>query len=269
MDFALLTTQMPWWLLFILTFAFGIITSEAGARIALWREIKNPQDKSAPVGSLVGATLGLLAFMLGFTFSITAARYNERKHMVIDQARSIGTCYLRTSLIPDKQKVESRRLFGQYIDLLIGVTTSKDIPARVAKMEDIEVEIWKQAASLKNEEMDGPLRSLYIASVNEMLDSFAERKAVVFAFRIPGAIWLVLLLLYLLNMFLVGSEVSSHTSRRRFNVPIMTAGFSLIVVLIAAMDASTKEGHFTVNRQPLIDVHKMIHEQNAMVFDVS
>ena len=111
--------------------------------------------------------------------------------------------------------------------------------------------------------MDPPLRSLYISSVNEMLDLFAERKTVVLTFRIPGAIWFVLLMLYLLNLFMVGSEVSHHKGRRRFNVPLMTAGFALIVMLIAAMDNATRQGQFTVNRQALIDVQKMIHEGNA------
>jgi len=66
----------------------------------------------------------------------------------------------------------------------------------------------------------------------------------------------------------VGAENSGSTSRRRFNVPIMTAGFSLIVVLIAAMDASTKAGYFTVDRQPLIDVQKLINEENRSVIHV-
>jgi hypothetical protein len=268
MDFALFTTSMPPWLLFGATFAIGIIVAELGAKVAQAREKKIAQEKLTPVGSLVGATLGLLAFMLGFTFSITASRYNERKHLMVEQARAIGTCFLRTSFLPDNQKRETRMLVSRYMDILVGVTTAEDIHDRLARMEEIETDIWRQAASLKDETMDSPLRSLYVASVNEMLDSFAERKAVVLTYRIPGAIWLVLLLLYLLNMFLVGSENSGSKSRRRFNVPIMTAGFALIVMLIAAMDASTKRGHFTVDRQPLLDVQRMINEENRTIIPV-
>ena len=268
MDLTHFMTTIPSWLLFLLAIVVGILAAELGAAIEAKREQKSPTDKSNPVGSLVGATLGLLAFMLGLTFSITSSRYNDRKHLVIEQANAIGTCYLRTSLLPEKQKVETRRLFGEYIDMLAGITNAKDIHANVTKMEGIQMQIWRQASSLKDENMDGPMRALYIASLNEVIDYFGERKTVVLTFRIPGSIWLVLLMLYLLNMFLVGSEASSNTKRRRFNVPIMTAAFSLVVVLIAAMDASTKEGQFTVSRQPLIDVQKMIHEENSTMFKV-
>ena len=109
--------------------------------------------------------------------------------------------------------------------------------------------------------MDPQLRSLYISSVNEVLDIFGERKTVVFIFKIPGPIWAVLLLLYTFSMFVAGLEISAFQYRKNLNVPIMTAAFALIVVLISAMDASTKPGHFSVSQQPLMDVQKMIKEE--------
>ena len=264
MDIAKLTTELPAWLLFVITFGIGLLSAELGAWVTRKKEKKtNDADKTAPVGSLVGATLGLLAFMLGFTFSFTATRYNERKHLLVNEARAIGTAYLRTDLIPVKQQLETKKLMAEYVNDLVGAATAENRDERIAKIESNGMAIWKHAASLKDETMDAPIRSLYISAVNEMLDMFAERKTVVLSFRIPGAIWIVLLLLYVLNLFLVGSEVSANRGRRFFNVPIMTAGFALIVVLIASMDAATKQGQFTVNRQALIDIQKMIHQQNA------
>jgi hypothetical protein len=97
-----------------------------------------------------------------------------------------------------------------------------------------------------------------------MIDLFGERKTVVFVFRIPGAIWASLLLLYFLSLFIVGSEIGSSKGRRTLNVPIMTAAFALIVVLIVEMDSSDKIGRFSVNQQALIDVQKMIKENMAL-----
>ena len=94
-------TYMPSWVLFILTLCIGLTAAECGVWVVKRREKKGVKDREASVGSLVGALLALLAFMLGFTFSITASRYSERKHLVVDQAKYIATCYLRTSLIPE------------------------------------------------------------------------------------------------------------------------------------------------------------------------
>jgi hypothetical protein len=256
-------TSLPPWLLFILTLCLGLAAAEAGVLLVKRRDKKGVKDKEGPVGSLMGALLALLAFMLGFTFSITASRYSERKHLVVDQAKSIGTCYLRTSLIPEKQKLATRKLLTQYIDLLIGVSNTPVIEKNMARLEALQMQIWKETSSLKDEDMDSPLRSLYIGSVNHMLDVFEERRAVVLTFRIPGAIWVALFLLYIFSLFVVGLEVSSYKTRRSLNVPIMTAAFSLIVVLIATMDASRRKGHFTVSHEPLIRIQQMMRENQS------
>src|SRR5215217_5434025 len=253
----IIVTTLPPWALFLMVLLFGLLAVKAGAWVKGIKERKYKDDKSATVGSLLGALLGLLAFMLGLTFSITASRFSERKHLVVDQAKAIGTCFLRTDLLPDKQKLETQRLFKEYIDLLIGTTSLPSIE-NVSKLEFLQMQIWNQAASLKQESMDPQLRSLYISSVNDVVDIFGERKTVVFIFKIPGPIWAVLLLLFIFSMFVAGLEINSFTLRKNLNVPIMTAGFALIVVLISAMDASTKPGHFSVSQQPLADVQEMI-----------
>ena len=86
--------------------------------------------------------LGLLAFMLGFTFSITASRFNDRRHLMIQQANNLGTCYLRTDFIPEKQKWETRKLFAQYMKMLVGVTTSANAHTTLQKLEGIQTQIW-------------------------------------------------------------------------------------------------------------------------------
>lgn len=260
MTMASITATLPAWVLFVFTFAVGVGASELGSWITRRKEARD-KEKASPVGTLVGALLGLLAFMLGFTFSITASRFSERKHLVVDQAKAIGTSYLRTSLLPEKQKQETRRLFKEYVDLLITAGKNPDIKKDLSTMENLQTQIWKQAASLQHENMDSPLRSLYISSVNEMIDIFGERKAVVLVFRIPALIWLALLLLYLLSMFVVGVEMGSNKSRRTLNLPIMAAAFAMIVILISEMDSTTRINQFKISQQPLIEVQQMIDNE--------
>ena len=257
---AAIVNYLPYWILFIFVFLLGVGAAELGGLVARKRESKLGTEKTPPVGTLVGALLGLLAFMLGFTFSITSSRFSVRKQLVVDQANAIGTCYLRTSLLPDSQKIETRKLLKQYVDALLETGRMQNVDKSIGKLEDLNMKIWHVTASLKDENMDSPLRSLYTASINNMIDLFGERKTVVFVFRIPLAIWLSLLLLYFLSLFVVGSEIGSSKGRRTINVPIMTAAFALIVVLIVEMDASDKIGRFSVNQQALIDVQKMIRD---------
>jgi hypothetical protein len=253
-----LITSLPSLVLFIIIFVTGLLAARVGAWAASRREQKGIKEPS--VGPLIGSLLGLLAFMLGFTFSFTASRYSERKHLVVEQANAIGASYLRTSLIPYRQKNVTQKLYSSYVNLLLESTNTHAIDKNMAQLESLQSQIWDVAASLKDEKMDFSLRTLYITSVNQVIDIFAERKTVVLVFKIPGAIWVALILLFVLGMFVVGSEIGSGKMRRSLNVPIMTAAFALIVTLIAAMDASHKAGQFTVSQQPLIDVQKMINE---------
>ena len=80
-------SRLPLWSVFVLTFAICLGAVEAGAALARfavrWSKETEPE---APLGSLVGAVLGLLAFILAFTFGITASRFDARKQLVLEEA---------------------------------------------------------------------------------------------------------------------------------------------------------------------------------------
>jgi hypothetical protein len=64
---------------------------------------------------LVGATLGLLAFILAFTFGLAAARFDTRRQVVLDEADAIGTTYLRAGMLPERRE-EIRTLLRNYVN---------------------------------------------------------------------------------------------------------------------------------------------------------
>jgi hypothetical protein len=48
--------------------------------------------------------MGLLAFILAFTFSFTSSRLDIRKQLVLEEANAVGTAYLRAgALTPPPQ----------------------------------------------------------------------------------------------------------------------------------------------------------------------
>src|SRR6201987_3923584 len=51
-------------------------------------------------GVVLGATLTLLALLLGFSFSMAVSRYDQRKNYEEAEANAIGTEYLRADLLP-------------------------------------------------------------------------------------------------------------------------------------------------------------------------
>lgn len=264
MNVAKIITSLSPWALFFIVLAIGLLSSELGVWVGRRKIRSLAKSKEGTVGSMVGAMLGLLAFMLGITFSITSSRFATRKEMVVEQARAITTCYLRAAMIPEKQRDETRRLFTQYINLLIHTKDPENLGEALAALDGLNLQIWNQSASLVYEEMDSELRALYIESVNDVIDTFNKRKTVALVFKIPSATWIVLITLFVLSTFVVGYETGDQKRRRILNTPIMSAAFALIVTLIADMDSAAHSRNFKASEKPLIDAQRLISEGKAL-----
>ena len=65
---------------------------------------------------MVGAMLGLLAFILAFTFGLVAARFDTRRQVLLDEANAIGTTYLRAGMLPE-QGEKIRALLRDYVSV--------------------------------------------------------------------------------------------------------------------------------------------------------
>jgi hypothetical protein len=64
------------------------------------------------VSTLEGATLGLLALMIGFTFAMALSRFEARRDAVVSEANAIGTTALRARLLPASNRIGSAQFAG-------------------------------------------------------------------------------------------------------------------------------------------------------------
>lgn len=96
----LFVDTLPLWLLFILDIGVVLLAIEIG-----WR---HESEQKSPISAMVGATMGLLAFLLAFIFGMAATRFDNRKQPVLQEANAIGTAYMRTSFLPEADRAEPR-----------------------------------------------------------------------------------------------------------------------------------------------------------------
>jgi hypothetical protein len=66
-----------------------------------------------------GATLTLLALLIGLTLSITVNRYDQRKNQEKEELNAFGTEYVRADLIGEASGPKVRALLAQYLELRI------------------------------------------------------------------------------------------------------------------------------------------------------
>src|SRR5262252_6331730 len=105
---------LPLWALFIVIMLIVLLSVEFGYRLGKYRRSHHEMEKEAPLGTMVGAELALLAFILAFTFGLAAARFDTRRQVLLDEANAIGTTYLRAGMLPD-QRDAIRALLRDYV----------------------------------------------------------------------------------------------------------------------------------------------------------
>ena len=68
-------------------------------RLGKRRQDNSDEPDKSHTNALQGATLGLLALLLGFTFAMAVSRFDNRKSVIMEQANAIGTAELRSRLL--------------------------------------------------------------------------------------------------------------------------------------------------------------------------
>jgi len=245
---------IPIWALLAATIVLVMVAVEVGFRLGCRVQRRPNKEKVPPVSSIVASTLGLLAFMLAFTFGIVASRYDTRKALVRDEANLIRTVWMRSDFLPEPDRAESSALIRAYVKRRLATVESRDfdsVDQTLAESIRIQHRLWDIAVSNGHRDMNSAVAALYVASVNQMIDLHALRVVIGLEARVPAGIWMALYALIVLGMIGVGYQIAIAESTGRFRAPLILAlSFSVVIALIASLDRPMS-GFMTVSQQPL------------------
>jgi hypothetical protein len=248
---------LPMWLVFLATIALALFSLEVGYKLGRWRHSSGIEEKDAPVGAIVAAVLGLLAFMLAFTFGLAASRFDARRQVILEEANAIGTAYLRARLLPKPRDSEAARLLREYVDVRVRGVHERKIAEAAARSEALHEQLWEQATAAA-EKNPTPITALFIQALNEVIDVHAKRMLVGTRSRIPLSIWVGLSVLAVIGMVSVGYQVGLIATRRSPAVILLVIAFAGVLVLIVDLDRPL-EGYLRVSQQAMTDLQKSMH----------
>ena len=155
-----LIDALPLWGLFIAILGVVLISVECGYRLGKFRLSRREQEKEAPVGTMVGATLGLLAFILAFTFGLASSRFDNRRQLLLDEANALGTTYLRAGMLPEWGE-EVRRLLRDYIGHRLDAVRSGDVTEGIRRSENIQQQVWTEAETVAQKNLNSIVVGLF------------------------------------------------------------------------------------------------------------
>jgi hypothetical protein len=247
---------IPLWVLLGTTVALILLAVEAGYRVGRWRQQRAEHERENPVGGIVAAMLGLLAFLLAFTFGMAASRFELRRELVLDEANAIGTAYLRAALVPEPHRTAIRTLLREYVDLRVGGVEPGMIVPSLARSQELQDRLWTQAVMVA-EKNPTPITGLFIQALNEVIDLHSKRVTMGLRNRIPMPIWGALYITALLAMLGVGYHGGLTSTTRTLATLVLVVTFSGVLWLLADLDRP-QEGLITVSQQAMIDLRQSI-----------
>ncbi len=221
--------------------------------LALPRRKENLEGSREDFGVILAATLTLLGLIIGFTFSMAIARYDQRKNLEEEEANAIGTEYVRADLLPAAEGARVRTLLQQYLDQRLVFYSVKNIhmyelPEINAKTAQLQDDLWK-AVAVPGAANPNQVTALAVSGMNDVLNSQGYTQAAWWN-RIPVAAWILMASIAFFCNLLIG--YGSHQPRKPllFVLPLLVA---LSFLLIADID-SPRGGVIRLKPQNLVSL---------------
>lgn len=228
-----------------------IIVNEMGFRVGRFHQDYDDAEVKALTGSVQASVLGLLALLLGFTFSMSMQRFDNRSMALIDEANAIGTAMLRVELLPDTYKAEAAEQLKSYVDLRIAIgqldlTKQTQRQRYNDEITEVQKKLWSLAILATNEDPRPVTTGAFVKSLNDVIDSQGKRNALL-QMHVPEVVLFLLFLVFISSGGILG--YSAGLSGKRVFVPIVMISFliTLIVFIIIDLDRP-KRGLIQVNQ---------------------
>jgi hypothetical protein len=251
--------SFPIWSVFLGTMGLVLLCLQLGLLVGRRRQ-RNAQGKLEGSGAMVGAAMGLLAFMLAFTFNNAATRFDNRKALVIEEANAIGMTWLRAGFLDETHRAAMRVLLRDYVDLRVRVALGEvEVEGGLRQTDAMQDSMWAIAEETGRRDSGSIITGLFIQALNDVIDIHLKRLTVAIRNRVPVTVWATLYLLLVVGMIMMGIQLGLSTSRHFGLELALAATFSLVLLLIADLDRP-QEGLLRVSQEAMVDLQTKLHK---------
>jgi hypothetical protein len=246
--------------LLVLAIAGFLVSLELGFRLGQRRLARSDEREKSHTSALQGATLGLLALLLGFTFAMAVSRYDNRKSVILEQANAIGTAELRSRLLPAAQAEPAAKLFREYIDTWLAYRAAGIDAAALAATESraaaLETRLWDLARDAMAADPHSIPAGLFVSAMNDVIDLHEKRHRSI-EDRVPEVVFY---LLFAVSAFALGQiAYSSGLSGHRHPVANILFAAIIALVLIIIMDIDRpRRGLIQVSQESMLRLQEAL-----------
>lgn len=233
-----------WWqtnelLLILSTCALMALAIELGCWLGRRHHGRASEAITGHINNLQSAILGLLALLLGFTFSMALARFDARKALVVDEANAIGTAALRAEFLPEPDRLEAHELLADYAASRLDFFRAGADPAAINQTYEntnaIQSALWAIATARAQAEPQSVPGSQFNSALNELFD-LAEKRRAALDNHVPEAVITLLVVVTLVAFFLMAYSLALQDRRRHGATYLFALLIAFVLGVILDLD---------------------------------
>jgi hypothetical protein len=256
---------IPASLFLVFVIVIMILMIEIGYQSGKYSRSKSSKAQMAQVRAIMGASLGLLAFMLAFSFATAQRHFESRTDAYLLEVTAIDAAYRGTSLLDKEPGDEARQLLRDFVQLRRDTSDAEDrdeleeIIALVRKSEKLHDGLWQIADSSMQSPGDSVDDSLFTGAILEMIRAHDERLQHTMFNRIPSIIWATLILMSFLSMVVMGYQAGLTGKRSMLATWTLAITFAAVLTLVADLDRPQMK-LFKMNQTLMTELHNRINQ---------
>lgn len=243
------------WIVYIVTIVLIIGGVEIGTAVARRSRGRSASDADRFLSCLATPSIGLLALMVGFTFSMALSRFEARRSAVLSEANAIGTAALRGEMLPEPYKSTVAPLFKEYATIRIGsgIENLESTAAKEAIRRSLEIQqkLWRAGMEASAANPQVVPSGLFVQALNTMIDVHEERLTAA-RNQVPPIVFVMLEGIAIIAFGFEGYGLQLADVRSRPAMWIMAAMIGSVITFVVDLDRP-QSGFITVDQRPLLD----------------
>jgi hypothetical protein len=215
--------------------------------VGWWSGRHQKEESAAPGIKFNDASIALLGLLLGFTFSMSLSRHEQRRLMVVTDANAIGDFYTCASLLKDPVRGRLQAGVRRYTGYRLAVVRSHPDEDQLREAQEMQGEM--QALVKQAVDAGTPVAVPLVNTLNEVTSSHIARLSAS-RDRLQASIVALLFLTAVTSMVLMGRHQGASGDRHLGS----TLGFVVLVGMTVWVILDLNQPHrglIRVSQEPM------------------
>jgi len=228
---------------------------------------KSYKPQMAQVRAIMGASLGLAAFMLAFGFGMGQTHFEARTQAFVMETNAIKSGYFAAEMLTDEHRQQARYLLHDLVTSrvhtqeLLQQRAAEEAWELVRDSEGIYRALWDIAMEDYDENGETAAFSMFSQATLDMMNAHNERLEASVYNRVSPIIWVTLFIMSVLSMTVMGYQGGLTGTRSRVATWTLAFTFSAVMMLITDLDRPIM-ALFSMNDQIMLDLKEMMEKEH-------